>query len=193
MELILASQSPRRQELLRMIGLDYTVLVSEVKESVPRGAAPGELVEYLALEKARAVFQAHPQSCVIGADTVVFIDGRIIGKPRDEADAYAILHTLQGRSHTVYTGVAVLAPGHADVRHDETRVTFAPMTRAEIEWYISTGEPMDKAGAYGAQGPAGIFVEKMEGNYFNAIGMPLPLLYRMLRDAGVSLVVGAST
>lgn len=189
MELILASQSPRRQELLRMIGLQYTVYVSDIKESVPNGVAPGALVEQLALEKARAVFSLHPQACVIGADTIVYIDGCIIGKPENAADAANILNTLQGRTHTVYTGVAVLAPGHTDIRHAETQVTFAPMTQSEIDWYISTGEPMDKAGAYGIQGPGGIFVEKVDGNYFNVIGMPLPLLYTMLRETNLQFTM----
>lgn len=187
MELILASQSPRRQELLKLIGLRYRIVVSDVEESVPKGATPGELVEHLAWEKAHAVHSAHAADCVIGADTIVYIDGRIIGKPADDTDAARILGTLQGRTHTVYTGVAVLSPSGEDIRHAETKVTFARMTQAEIDWYIGTGEPRDKAGAYGIQGPGGMFVERIEGNYFNVIGMPLPLLYRMLRSAGIPL------
>ncbi|MEL7602097.1 MAG: Maf family protein, partial [Bacillota bacterium] len=133
---------------------------------------------------AQAVRELHSEACVVGADTIVYIDGDIMGKPSDDADAARILNRLQGRTHTVYTGVAVLTPGRTDVRHDATRVTFAPMSEEEIAWYVGTGEPRDKAGAYGIQGPGGMFVERVEGNYFTVIGMPLPLLYRMLQSAG---------
>jgi septum formation protein len=185
MRLILASQSPRRRELLALMGLTFDIVVSEVEETVPENIGPGELVEQLALHKAHAVRELHPEACVVGADTIVYIGGEIMGKPRDDADAARILNRLQGRTHTVYTGVAVLTPGGTDIRHDATRVTFAPMSEKEIAWYVATGEPRDKAGAYGIQGPGGMFVERVEGNYFTVIGMPLPLLYRMLQKAGV--------
>lgn len=184
MRLILASQSPRRRELLTLMGLTFDVIVSEVEEIVPENIGPDELVEQLALNKAQAVQQLYPESCIVGADTIVYIEGDILGKPCDDDDAARILNRLQGRTHTVYTGVAVLTPGGNDVRHDATRVTFAPMTQREIAWYVATGEPRDKAGAYGIQGPGGMFVERVEGNYFTVIGMPLPLLYRMLQNAG---------
>ncbi|HWR21996.1 MAG TPA: Maf family protein [Feifaniaceae bacterium] len=184
MRIILASQSPRRRELMRMLNIPYEAIVSDVEEDVPEQIAPGELVEALALQKARAVFAQHPEACVIGADTVVYIDGEILGKPRDDADAAGILRRLRGRTHEVYTGVAVLAPTGEEVDRDVTRVTFAPMTEREIAWYVKTGEPRDKAGAYGIQGPGGIFIDRVEGNYFTVIGMPLPLLYRMLARAG---------
>lgn len=184
MHLILASQSPRRQELLKLVGLTYTIAVSDVQETVPAGITPEALVEHLALEKARAVQPRYPEDCIIGADTIVLIDGVIIGKPRDDADAIRILNALQGRVHWVYTGVAVLTPQREDVRHEITKVTFAPMTREEINWYVSTGEPRDKAGAYGVQGLGAVFVTRVEGNYFNVVGMPLPLLYQMLKKAG---------
>jgi len=183
MKLILASQSPRRREMLTLMGLKFEIIVSDVEEIAPPNAGPGELVEQLALQKAQAVFMHHPEDCVVGSDTIVYIDGQIIGKPKDEADAFRILSTLQGRQHTVYTGVAVLSPKGQDIRHATTKVTFAPMSEEEIRWYISTGEPLDKAGAYGIQGPGGMFVEKVEGNYFTVIGMPLPVLYRMLKKA----------
>jgi len=185
MGIILASQSPRRRELLQMMGLDFQVIVSDVEEIAPTGATPGELVTALAFQKAETVSNIHPDDFVIGSDTVVMIDGRIIGKPKDKLHAFEILSTLQGNTHTVFTGVALISPGgKADLRHTETKVTFAPMTAEEIRWYIGTGEPMDKAGAYGIQGPGGIFVEKVEGDYFTVIGMPIYLLYRMLREAG---------
>ncbi len=182
--LILASESPRRRELLTLMGLDFTVITSNVVEQAPQGATPAAYVEALALQKAQAVAIAYPHDCVIGADTVVYLDGDILGKPHTPENAKRYLSRMQGSTHTVYTGVAVISGGRFDVRHCCTDVTFAPMTEQEINWYVSTGEPLDKAGAYGVQGPGGIFVERVEGNYFNVIGMPLPLLYRMLCDAG---------
>lgn len=183
--LILASESPRRQELMTMLGLDFTIITSHVVERPPENAAPADYVCALARQKAQAVFDTHPNDIVIGADTVVHLDGDILGKPHTPQNAKLFLTRMQGRAHTVYTGLAVLAPQHADVRHCCTNVTFSPMLEAEIDWYVSTGEPLDKAGAYGVQGPGGIFVSKIDGNYFNVIGMPLPLLYRMLSENGV--------
>ncbi len=185
--IILASSSPRRRELLSLIGLPFAVIESDVQEDPPHGAPPDKYVRALALQKARAVAAAHPNDCVIGADTIVYLDGDILGKPHTPENARRFLHRMQGRTHTVYTGVAVLSRGCEDVRHCCTDVTFQPMTDEEIEWYVSTGEPLDKAGAYGVQGPGGVFVARISGNYFNVIGMPLPLLYQMLRDAGYSL------
>jgi len=182
--IILASSSPRRRELLSMIGLDYRIEVSGEEEIQPHGLPPEEFVKTLALQKAQPVAELHPHDCVVGADTIVFLDGEILGKPHTPEVAKAFLARMQGKQHVVYTGVAVLKDGHADVRHCETRVTFSPMTEREIDAYVATGEPLDKAGAYGVQGPGGVFVERVEGNYFNVIGLPLPMLYRMLIDAG---------
>ena len=183
--IILASESPRRRELLTLMGLDFTVITSHVVEQPPHHAAPDEYVKALALQKAQAVANLHPNECVIGADTVVYLDGDILGKPHTPENAKRYLSRMQGRMHTVYTGVAVLCAGKADVRHCCTDVTFCPMSAGEIDRYVATGEPLDKAGAYGVQGPGGVFVERINGNYFNVIGMPLPLLYRMLCDVGV--------
>ncbi len=188
MQIILASESPRRRELLTLMGLKFTVLVSNVEEQPPQHVTPAAYVEELALQKARAVADTHPDCCVIAADTIVYLDGDILGKPHTPEIAKQFLTRMQGRTHTVYTGVAVIASGNVDVRHCCTDVTFAPMTQREIQWYVSTGEPLDKAGAYGVQGPGGMFVEKVDGNYFNVIGMPLPLLYKMLTDAGVPVL-----
>ncbi len=185
MRIILASESPRRRELLALMGLDFTVVTSNVEETAPEGASAEETVCALALQKAQAVAALHPNDCVIGADTVVELEGDILGKPHTPGNAKRYLLRMQGRRHVVYTGVAVLTGGRADVRCCRTDVTFSPMSEAEIDWYVSTGEPLDKAGAYGVQGPGGVFVERVEGNYFNVMGMPLPLLYRMLKDAGV--------
>lgn len=187
MNIILASESPRRRELLTLIGLPFTVITSHVEECPPDHVTPDQYVMALAAQKARAVFSAHPDDCVIGADTVVYLDGDILGKPHTPENAKKFLTRMQGRTHTVYTGLAVLSPGRTDVRCCTTDVTFAPMSEAEIDWYVSTGEPLDKAGAYGVQGPAGVFVSRIDGNYFNVIGMPLPLLYQMLRDAGIPM------
>ena len=182
--IILASESPRRRELMTLMGLTFRIIPSHSPEIPPVGAGPREYVESLALQKARAVAESHPKDCVIGADTVVYLDGSILGKPHTPERAKDYLSRMQGRKHTVYTGIALLYGDRTDVRHCCTDVTFAPMTDEEIDWYVSTGEPLDKAGAYGVQGPGGIFVEKVDGNYFNVIGMPMPLLYRMLKDAG---------
>ena len=182
--IILASSSPRRRELLSMIGLHYVIETSGEEEIQPHGLPPAEFVKTLALQKAQPVADLHPEDCVIGADTIVYLEGDILGKPHTPEVAKAYLTRMQGKQHLVFTGVAVLKNGKSDVRHCETRVTFAPMTQREIEAYVATGEPLDKAGAYGVQGPGGIFVERVEGNYFNVIGLPLPLLYKMLIDAG---------
>ena len=182
--IILASSSPRRKELLSMIGLNYIIETSGEEEIQPHGLPPAEFVKTLALQKAQPVADLHPEDCVIGADTIVYLEGDILGKPHMPEVAKAYLSRMQGKTHVVFTGVAVLKNGKADVRHCETTVTFAPMTEREIERYVETGEPLDKAGAYGVQGPGGVFVERVEGNYFNVIGLPLPILYQMLTDAG---------
>ena len=182
--IILASSSPRRRELLSMIGLNYVIETSGEEEVQPHGLPPAEFVKTLALQKAQPVADLHPGDCVIGADTIVYLEGDILGKPHTPDVAKAYLRRMQGKKHVVFTGVAVLKNGKVDVRHCETTVTFAPMTPREIDAYVATGEPLDKAGAYGVQGPGGIFVERVEGNYFNVIGLPLPMLYNMLIDAG---------
>lgn len=184
MELILASASPRRKELLELMGLPFSVVVSGEKEIPPENATVEETVCALSLQKAEHVYTEHPEACVIGADTVVELDGEILGKPHTPENAFAYLKRLQGRAHNVYTGVSVITKSGADVRCCKTHVTFRPMTDDEIRWYVSTGDPLDKAGAYGVQGLACFFVEKIEGNYFNVIGLPVPLLYDMLLDAG---------
>ncbi|MEA4870808.1 Septum formation protein Maf [bioreactor metagenome] len=186
--IILASSSPRRRELLSMIGLDYVIETSGEEEIQPHGLPPAEFVKTLALQKAQPIAALHPEDCVIGADTIVYLEGDILGKPHTPEVAKAYLMRMQGKSHVVFTGVAVLKNGKADVRHCETTVTFAPMTELEIDRYVATGEPLDKAGAYGVQGPGGVFVERVEGNYFNVIGLPLPTLYNMLTDAGEIII-----
>ncbi|MDO5111291.1 MAG: Maf family protein [Clostridia bacterium] len=184
MELILASGSPRRREMFDLMGLSYTLRPSDADESLPP-CAPSDMVETLALRKAASIKKSAPGCCVVGADTVVYLDGHIIGKPADEADASRILHMLSGRTHTVYTGVAILTDEKQLVFHETTDVTFATLSEAEIADYIASGEPMDKAGAYGVQGIGAVLVEKVEGCYFNIIGLPIPTFYRKLAEAGI--------
>lgn len=184
MELILASASPRRKELFKMIGLSFSAVASDANEDIPVLEA-SEYVERLAQIKAQSVKARFPGACVVGCDTIVLLDGKIIGKPRDEDDAYRILSRLSGRTHSVYTGLAVITDKTLSVEHDVTQVTFASMSADEIRSYIRTGEPMDKAGAYGIQGMGGIFVNRIDGCYFTVIGLPLPKLYRALLRVGI--------
>ena len=189
MELILASASPRRRELLGYFGLPFEVVPAQGPETPPADAGAEETVRYLSLRKARQVAENHPGALVLGADTVVEADGVILGKPRDEADAGRMLRLLSGREHRVYTGVSLVKGGAGYERTDTamTRVFFREMTDAEIDAYIATGEPMDKAGAYGYQGRAGMYIERIEGDFFNVVGLPLCLLGNMLSEAGVKL------
>ena len=184
MELILASKSPRRHEVMNWMGIPFDVEICTEPESVPKGLSCEQTVMYLAKQKAGFALKIHPDACIIGADTVVDLDGEIIGKPKSAEDAVHTLKRMQGRSHTVYTGLAVLKSGYEDVRCVSTHVTFRPMTDKEIQWYVTTGEPLDKAGSYGVQGLGSVFVESVEGNYFNVIGLPAPVLYEMLLKAG---------
>ena len=168
---------------MRYMGLAYQTEVCTEPEQIPAGLSVPETVMYLAKQKASYALRLHPDACVIGADTIVEIDGEIIGKPSSPEDAVHTLCRMQGRTHTVYTGIAVLKEGYVDVRFDATRVRFRSMSRKEILWYVSTGEPLDKAGSYGVQGFGSVFVDSIEGNYFNVVGLPAPILYEMLLKA----------
>ncbi len=185
MELILASQSPRRREIMDLMGLSYLTEVCTEQERVPSGLSVPETVIHLAYQKASFALRLHPDACVIGADTIVELDGDIIGKPASPEDAIHTLQRMQGRQHTVYTGLAVLKKDYSDIRFDATKVRFRPMSEKEIRWYVSTGDPLDKAGSYGIQGLASVFVESIEGDYFNVVGLPAPVLYEMLLKANV--------
>jgi len=174
--LVLASQSPRRSEILRQAGISFTIRAVPVDETPNPGERPEDYVQRLAEAKARAV-QSAPDEVVLGADTTVVIDGEMLGKPVDEADARRMLATLEGRRHLVMTGIC-LKRGDETVRDwAETKVWFASMSAAEIEEYVAGGEPMDKAGAYAIQGLASKFVEKIEGCYANVMGLPIALVY----------------
>lgn len=178
--LILASQSPRRRELLERAGFRFLVRPAEVDESWREGEDPEAHVRRLAREKARAV-AASQQEIVLGADTVVVLDGEILGKPADAADARRMLELLSGREHCVFTGVCLKRGDLELVEAERTLVRFARLEDEEIRAYVDSGEPMDKAGAYAIQGLASKFVERIEGCYFNVVGLPVARVYRMIK------------
>ena len=186
-KIILASASPRRRELLAQIGLEFEVKVSN-KEEVYTSTKPQKIVEELALMKAENVasdLQAEgvelKNTIVIGADTIVVRDEEILGKPKNEDHAYEILLSLQGRAHEVYTGVCLIEDGEAKTFYEETKVTFYEISEDEIERYIETGEPMDKAGSYGIQGKAAVFIKGIEGDYYNVVGFPIARFLQEIR------------
>lgn len=176
--LILASKSPRRKELLSLITDNFIIKAADVDEALPDGIAPDKAVEYLSEIKATPF--ASKNDTVIGADTVVAIDGKILGKPKDRQQAFEMLSELSGRVHSVYTGVTVISPDLTVTFSAETKVKFFKLTEREITDYIKTGECDDKAGAYGIQGSGALLVEKIDGDYFNVVGLPVSLLYRQL-------------
>jgi septum formation protein len=186
--LVLASASPRRQELLRNAGISFTVQPADVDETPLPGEPPRECAERLAREKALAVWRLRPQDVVLGADTIVVVDEAILGKPIDAADAARMLRQLSGRVHRVITGVCVVeAAGTGENRElrtasETTLVTMNDLSDDEIRDYVATGEPMDKAGAYAIQGMASRWIPRIEGDYSNVVGLPVALVYRMLRD-----------
>jgi septum formation protein len=195
MRLILASSSPRRQELIRLLGLQVPIEVrsSDADENVPSDWTPARVVEQLALRKAHAVrnlqLQGSAVAVVMGADTIVVQDGQVLGKPQDAADAIGMLERLQGRSHDVYSGVALVdTNGRELAMHAVTRVYMKSLDPARIERYVASGEPMDKAGAYGIQGAAAAFVERIDGCYFNVVGLPVSLAVDMLQQFGMDTV-----
>jgi septum formation protein len=186
--IVLASASPRRQELLRNAGIRFVVQPADINETPLAGESPRDCAERLARGKALAVFRARPRDYVLGADTIVVIDGAILGKPRDADDAARMLRLLSGRTHAVITGVCVVGPvaskGGALSASETTLVTFCELSDEEIRDYVGTGEPMDKAGAYGIQGIASRWIPRIEGEYSNVVGLPVALVYRMLRERG---------
>jgi septum formation protein len=181
MRLILASASPRRSELLRNAGIEFSVEPAHVPEQAKPGELPLAYAKRLAYDKAIAVSARNPDSVVLGADTIVVADEHLLEKPTDAADAARMLALLSGRIHQVITGVCLLAQGFAQTEAEVTEVQFAPLDDSEIAAYIETGEPMDKAGAYAIQGIASRWVERIDGCYFNVVGLPVPRVYRMLR------------
>jgi septum formation protein len=201
--IVLASASPRRQELLRNAGIPFTVQPADIDETPLAGEAPRDCAERLAREKALAVFRIRPQECVLGADTIVVIDDMVLGKPRDAGDAGRMLRLLSGRTHAVITGVCVAGKRRArdprsvasedapsadgqdlQTTSETTLVSMCELSDDEISDYVATGEPMDKAGAYAIQGLASRWIPRIEGDYSNVVGLPVALVYRMLRERG---------
>ena len=187
MNFILASASPRRRELLGSIGVEFEVMPSHVPEVHQPGEAPEEYVARLSRDKANALAQEHPARWVIAADTTVHLGDELLEKPTDPQDAMRMLATIAGQTHMVYTGVTLqnVERGWCDTRVAETEVRMLPLSAPEIEWYVGTGEPLDKAGAYAAQGVGAVFIESIHGSYTNVVGLPLATLFQMLRRAGI--------
>ena len=191
---MLASASPRRQELLRSAGIAIRVQPTNIPEVPLDGEAPKVFAERLAREKAWTVFKEHPNEFVLGADTIVVVGREILGKPKDAADAARMLRLLSGRSHQVTTAVCLIGPGGNQgaktdtplgvVRSETTTVHVNPLSEDEIRAYIATGEPMDKAGAYAIQGMASRWIPRIEGDYANVVGLPVALVYQMLKECG---------
>ena len=193
MDIILASQSPRRRELLERMGLPFRIITPDIDEHMERELPPGELVAAISAEKAGAVAaQAGPGAVVIAADTVVALDGAVLGKPADEEEAFRMLSLLSGNRHQVYTGLTVLRREQVFSQWEETSVTFRPLTAEEIEAYIATGEPMDKAGAYGIQGYGALFIEGISGDYYNVMGLPVCRLGQILGQLGMNCMALAA-
>jgi septum formation protein len=182
---ILASQSPRRRQLLELIGIAHEVQPADIDESYLAGERPREHAERLARGKTAVIAEREPDALIIGSDTIVVVDGDVLGKPADQLDAVRMLARLAGRSHVVVTAVAVTWRGETRSAVEEVGVTFHPMSRTEIDAYIATGEPMDKAGAYGIQGYGATIVSRVDGDYFAVMGLPLQRLTRVLASLGI--------
>jgi septum formation protein len=185
LDVILASSSPRRTELLTMIGIPHAVIPADIDESVRPGEPPIAYAERLAREKGRVVAASHPDAIVISADTTVVIDAEILGKPCDARDAARMLRVLSGRTHTVFTAVAASRRGRMESAVESVAVTFRELSDAEINAYVATGEPMDKAGSYGIQGYGATIVERIDGDYFAVMGLALMRLVQLLQRLGI--------
>jgi septum formation protein len=182
-KLILASKSPRRAELLRAAGWDFEAVAANIDETRHDRETAVAYVRRLAERKAEKIAQQFPHALVLGADTIVAVDDEILGQPGDEATARRMLQALNGKWHEVLTGVALLRVNDSIrlIDHEVTRVRFADLSAAEIDWYVATGEPLDKAGAYAIQGRAAPFIEEIQGDYFNIVGLPIRLVYELIR------------
>lgn len=187
MQIILASQSPRRRELLERMGFtNFEIIPAVGEETADPSLPPAQLVESLSIQKAAEVAAAHPDALVIAADTVVSIDGTVLGKPNSPEEAARMLSTLSGREHTVFSGLTVRLGGKIVTEHASTLVRFRPLAEEEIRTYIATGEPMDKAGAYGIQGYGSMLVEGISGDFYNVMGLPVCRLAQILARFGVN-------
>ncbi|HEX3026603.1 MAG TPA: Maf family protein [Clostridia bacterium] len=186
MKLILASSSPRREEILRNAGYEFEVIPSRVDENLPEPLPPEETVTRLAVLKAGEIFSQYPDAVVLGADTVVSVGGKILGKPKDEQDAAGMLEKLSGRTHEVFSGVALMADGRRESFAEKSQVCFYPLGQELIKRYTATGEPLDKAGAYGIQGFGSLLVREITGDYYNVMGLPVARLGRALENFGIT-------
>ena len=195
MKFILASASPRRRELLTSIGLDFEVIPSDVPEVRQEGEAPEEYVARLSRDKARALAVQYPAQWVIAADTTVLLGEQLLEKPVDQKDAARMLETIAGKTHVVYTGVTLehAETAYRDTRVAESEVRMLPLSPGEIEWYVATGEPLDKAGAYAVQGIGAMFIDSIHGSYTNVVGLPLATLFQMMRKAGIDPLKGVGS
>jgi septum formation protein len=187
---ILASQSPRRRELLALIGMPHVVRPADLDETMLPDESPTNYAERLARAKAMAVAAGNPEAVVIGADTIVVLDGEVLGKPADVAEAVRTLRRLAGRTHTVHTAVAVARDGRVESGIESVEVTFRQLTEEQIQAYVATGEPMDKAGAYGIQGFGAVIVERIHGDYFAVMGLALGRLVGLMQRLGVEYRFG---
>lgn len=178
--LLLASSSPRRSEILSMTGCEFTVVPANVDETILHGTPPMQIVEQLSLRKAQAVANEHPDDTVLAADTVVVFKGRVLGKPKDKENAAAMLKLLSGNVHQVYTGYTIISGKKMLSGHECTSVEFYSLSADEISGYIETGEPMDKAGAYGIQGRGALFIKRINGDFYNVMGLPIAKIYKIL-------------
>ena len=193
-KIVLASASPRRAEILKQVGVKFTVCASDAEEEI-LNLPPAEFVKATALQKGKVVASGLQDALVIAADTVVVIMGRIMGKPANDEEAFAMLSVLSGTFHDVYTGLCIIdmPTGKYYINYARTKVFFKELTPFQIKTYIASGEPFDKAGAYGIQGKGALLVEKIEGCYFNVVGLPVSLLYEAIKEFGIDLLSGVST
>lgn len=185
---ILASRSPRRRELLSMLGLEFEIVTADIDETMDESIPVEAAVAEISRKKAEAVGKDHPGRLVVSADTIVTVAGRVLGKPHTEEEAGAMLRSLSGRSHTVMTAFCLYRDGETETHVEKTEVCFKPLSDEEIGAYIATGSPMDKAGAYGIQDGAAVFVEALRGDYYNVVGLPLCALCKCLRRYGVPVL-----
>jgi septum formation protein len=181
-KLILASGSPRRKELLEKLQIPFQIISSNSDETISAHLSPEETVVELASRKAMAVYNQHQDSAIIGADTIVALDGEVLGKPKDREHAKTMLWKLSGRTHEVFTGVAVIYKGQTSTIYEKTDVSFWELSEKEVEHYLDSGEPFDKAGAYGIQGFGALFVKRINGDYYSVVGLPVSRLTRLLRE-----------
>ncbi|HDX9668886.1 TPA: septum formation inhibitor Maf [Bacillus cereus] len=186
-KIILASGSPRRKELLELAGVPFEIVVSEVEETNGAYSSPSDIVMSLALQKASAVAETNGDHIVLGADTIVTYDSRVLGKPSNEDEAKEMLRLLSGKTHEVYTGVAIIAKDKTVTFYERTEVTFWELTEEEIDVYVASKEPLDKAGSYGIQGKGSIFVQHIQGDYYSVVGLPISRLVRELKQFNIDV------